>query len=375
MSGITIIGSSFGAVSAVRALRRRDQSVPITVLAPRPEMTYFASLIWVPVGLRRGEDLRIDLGDFYRRHKVRFVAGRARALENGTRRVLCEDGQTLDNDGLIIASGGRFIKKLPGIEHALTICEGIEAAETIHARLQSLQGGTLAFGFAGNPNEPTAVRGGPMFELMFGIETWLRRTRQRDNFRLLFFSPAARPGERLGARAVDGLLAQMHKRGIETHLGHKLLKFEADAVHTEGGRIPANLILFMPGMTGPAWVQDSALPLSPGGFVLADAQLRVPGCAHTYVVGDAGSHSGPDWMPKQAHMADLQGAAAAGNLLDELAGRTPAKTAPAELVCIVDTLDGGTLVYRTEKRNLMLRAGLLHTAKRWFERRYIAALR
>ena len=32
---------------------------------------------------------------------------------------------------------------------------------------------------------------------------------------------------------------------------------------TEGGQIPADLILFMPGMTGPAWIQGSPLPLSP----------------------------------------------------------------------------------------------------------------
>ena len=375
MSGITLIGSSFGAVSAIRALRKRDARVPITVLAPKPELIYNASLIWVPTGLRRGNALRVPLQNFFARHNVRFVAGRARGLEDTGRRVLTDDGQMLDNDGLIIASGARHIKKPPGIEHALTICEGIEAAEAIHARMQGMSGGSIACGFAGNPSEPAAVRGGPMFELLFGIETWLRRSGQRGNFRLVFFAPAAKPGERLGARAVEGLLREMQRRGIETHLGHKLVKFEERAVHTEGGSIAADLILFMPGLTGPAWAQDSGLPLSAGGFVQADAQLRVPGFAHTYVVGDAGSHTGPDWMPKQAHMADLQGTAAAVNLLDELAGKTPEQTAPAELICIVDSLDGGTLVYRTEKRSLLLRARLLHPAKRWFERRYIAALR
>lgn len=375
MSGITIIGSSFGAVSAIRALRKRDATVPITVLAPKPELVYNASLIWVPTGLRRGEDLRVPLQNFFQRHGVRHVESRVRGLEASGRRVLTENGHALVNDGLIIASGARSIKKLPGIEHALTICEGIEVAESIQARLQGLSGGTIAVGFAGNPSEPNAVRGGPMFELLFGIETWLRRTRQRGNFRLVFFCPAARPGERLGSRAVDGLLKEMQRRGIEAHLGHKLKGFEERAVHTEGGSIAADLILFMPGLTGPTWVQDSGLPLSAGGFVQADAQMRVPGLALTYVVGDAGSHVGPDWMPKQAHMADLQGRVAAANLLEELAGRTPTGEAPAELVCIVDSLDGGTLVYRTERRTMLWRGRLLHTAKRWFERRYIAALR
>ncbi len=375
MRGITVIGSSFGAVSAVRELRRRDPAIPISVVAPRAELVYQASLIWVPVGLRRGDDLRLPLAPFYDRLGVRFIAGRARGLDAAGRRIHLEDGTSLENDGLIIATGSRFIKTLPGIEHAMTLCEGVEAATAIQRRLQGLQGGTIAIGFAGNPAEPTAVRGGPMFELLLGIETWLRRTHRRDRLRLVLFSPSARPGERLGARAVDGLLAQMRRRGIEAHLGHKLLKFEADAVHTEGGVVPADAILFMPGLTGPAWVQGSGLPLSPGGFVRADAHLRAPGLEQVYVVGDAGSYPGPDWMPKQAHMADRQGKVAAVNLLDALLGRTPTRVARPELMCIIDSLDSGTLVYRSERHGLVLRSAMLHWAKGWFERRYAAALR
>ena len=45
-----------------------------------------------------------------------------------------------------------------------------------------MQGGTIACGFAGNPNEPSAVRGGPMFEFLFGIDEQLRREGRRDKF-------------------------------------------------------------------------------------------------------------------------------------------------------------------------------------------------
>ena len=40
--------------------------------------------------------------------------------------------------------------------------EGIAAAEKIRDRLKQMQGGTIACGFAGNPNEPNAMRGGPI---------------------------------------------------------------------------------------------------------------------------------------------------------------------------------------------------------------------
>jgi sulfide:quinone oxidoreductase len=37
---------------------------------------------------------------------------------------------------------------------------------------------------------------------------------------------------------------------LTTHLGHKIKKFETNKVVTESGEFPADLILFMPGMTG-----------------------------------------------------------------------------------------------------------------------------
>jgi hypothetical protein len=104
----------------------------------------------------------------------------------------------------------------------------------------------------------------------------------------------------------------------------------------------------MPGLTGNAWFDNTPLPRSPGGLIAADAHCRVAGMERVYVAGDAGSFPGPDWMPKQAHMADLQAATAAENLAAELAGRPADKKFKVELMCIVDSLDAGMLVRRTE---------------------------
>src|SRR5690606_11753467 len=120
-------------------------------------------LIWLPSGVRRGEDLRIDLQAWLKKHRIGFRQASVTGLANGGRTVLTDEGE-LHDDGLIIASGGRFLKALPGIEHALTICEGIPAAEKIRDRLAAMQGGAIAFGFGTNPKEQGAMRGGPMFE-------------------------------------------------------------------------------------------------------------------------------------------------------------------------------------------------------------------
>lgn len=372
---ITIIGAGFGALSSVREIRQRDAQVDITLIAPRAELHYLPGIIWIPGGLRTREQLTVPLANFFARMNVRHIAAEVTGLREGGRVVDTTTGE-VRNDALVIASGGRFIKKLPGIEHAITPCEGITAAEHIRDRLKAMRGGTIACGFAGNPHEPSAVRGGPIFEFLFGIDEQLKREGRRDQFEMVFFNPSNEPGNRLGPKAVRHLLDEMARRNIRTHLGHKLQRFEADKVVTEGGEFKADMILFMPGLTGNLWFDQTGLARSPGGLLKADAQCRVEGAQHVYVVGDSGSFPGPDWMPKQAHMADLQAAAAAENLLAGLRGQTPGATFRVELICIIDAIDHGTLVFRNPSRQIILPPSrLFHWAKRWFEGVYLRKYR
>lgn len=368
---ITILGTGFAALTAIKQTRKQAPNANITVIAPREEFVYMPSLIWIPSGLKKGSDLKINLHNFFNRQKVEFIEASVENVTNGGRTVITTQGE-YHNDGLIIASGGRFIKKLPGIEHVITPCEGIAAAEKIKSRLDSMSGGTIAIGFGGNPKEPSAMRGGPMFEFLFGIDNLLRKQGRRDQFKLVFFNPAPEPGKRLGPQVPEKLGAMMAKKGIETHLGNKMVGFEETTVKTEGGEFHADLILFMPGMTGPAWLPNSELPKSEGGMIKADMHCLVEGYENTYVAGDAGSFPGPDWQAKQAHAADLQANAAAKNLVKSLNGQTDFEAFKHELICIVDTLKHGILIKRTEKGTTLLPpCRLLHVAKRVFEWLYI----
>jgi sulfide:quinone oxidoreductase len=376
---ITVIGAGFGAVTAIKTLRKNSPDARITLIAPSPTLQYYPSLIWVPAKIKSRNDILVDLKPLLARLNVQFVPGRVTGVEAEGRRVLVEhagEQHAIENDGLIIASGGRFLKRLPGIEHAIAVCEGIDAAEQIRDRLASMQGGTIAMGFGTNPNEPSAVRGGPMFEMLFGIDRLLRQQGRRDQFKLVFFNPSSRPGNRLGEKAVDHLLARMKKLDIETQLGAKMVRFEADKIVTEAGEFAADLILFMPGMTGPAWTDNAPFAKSPGGMIQATATTKVPGFERVYVVGDSGSYPAPDWAPKQAHMADLMAVAAASNLLADFADKPATQTFKWELICVMDMLDRAVVVYRTEQRQFISPpCRLLHYAKLLFEWWYLRPIR
>ena len=71
---IAIIGSGFAALTAVSELRKRDRSSRITLISPKPEFIFLPSLIWIPSGIRKGEDLRVPLDKFFARMNVEHVA-------------------------------------------------------------------------------------------------------------------------------------------------------------------------------------------------------------------------------------------------------------------------------------------------------------
>lgn len=372
---ITVVGAGFAGLTALRTLRRYAPDAELTLVAPEAALHYLPGTIWIPSGLRSRADLVVPLDGFLRRERITFHRARATGLSVDARSLHTDAGDVA-NDGLILATGARFIRKLPGIEHAIIPCEGVDAGEAIRDRLAALDGGTLCFGFGSSPNEPIAMRGGPVFEFVFGIDTLLRKQRRRDHFRLVFFSPSDKPGQRLGEKAVGLILGEMRKRGIDTVLGEKPQRFEADEVQLERTRLDSAMTVFMPGLTGQAWLDATALPRSSGGFVKGDAQCRVPGVACTFVAGDGGSYPGPDWLPKQAHQADLQAEVAARNLLRTLRGEPAAEAFTAELVCIVDTLDRGLLVTRKGDGGRALPPlRMMHWAKAAFEKRYLRRYR
>lgn len=63
-------------------------------------------------------------------------------------------------------------------------------------------------------------------------------------------------------------------------------------------------------------------------------------------------------------------------MAEELKGQPGLQQFKTELICIVDTLDAGMLVFRNNRRSVTLpRMGPFHTMKRMFEQHYLKAYR
>ncbi len=369
MTRIVILGSGFGALAAVRALRRRLPDAEISVVAPGDRLVLYPGLVGVAVGEQHAGTTRVELGEFFDRHRVNYVRASVQGLARSGRTVLTDVGE-IENDVLVIATGASKVTTPVGLEHTLSICSSPETAEEIHRRVRHLRRGTIACGFGGNPDEPAGARGGPVLELLLSLDADLRRRGVRDEVDLVFFSPASNPGERLGSAAVRRVMSLMERRGIRAHLGHRLRGFEEGRVLTDGGDVAADLVVYVPGLAGPSWARSSGLPLSPGGFIRADRACRVLGHPGVYVVGDAGAYEGvEDWMPKQGHAAELQGVTAAANIASEASGRTRRRAFRQELVCVLDGLDSAVMVYRSRHASLAIPGRCWRRVKRALEAR------
>lgn len=101
-----------------------------------------------------GGDTVLPLDLFLADHHLDFRAAMVTGIKDCGRTITIDRGD-ITNGALLIATGGRFLRKLPGIEHVLTLCEGVAAAEIIGERLREMDGGHIAFGFGGKPIKAT----------------------------------------------------------------------------------------------------------------------------------------------------------------------------------------------------------------------------
>jgi sulfide:quinone oxidoreductase len=269
------------------------------------------------------------------------------------------DGKELTADHLVIALGGDRLKP-KGVEHTHSLGGDPGNVERLRSALETLMargGGRIAMGFGGNPKDPSAVRGGPAFELMFNVDHLLRRRGVREKFELTFFAPMANPGERMGKRAAGSIQAMLGQLGIAMRFGKKLTAFAPNAVIFEdGSRLEADLVMFLPAGEGHPAVKGSDLPRNDAGFVTCDEGCAVAGLPGVWAVGDAAALQGPDWRAKQGHVAEVMARVAAVNVAAQEAGRPERQSYLPHLgiTCLLDMGSGAAYVHRDGETERMI---------------------
>ena len=278
---------------------------------------------------------------------------------SGARRTATVDGRELSADHLIVALGGTPLRP-KGVEHTFSLSGDPQGSVRMKAALDALLArgeGRIAMGFGGNPKDPSAVRGGPAFELMFNVDTLLRRRGVRERFELTFFAPMPSPGERMGKKAVGAIRATLDRLGIATRFGTKIAGFEPDAVVFEdGSRLGADLVMFIAAGEGSPVLKASDLPRNEAGFVTTDAGCAVPGFPGVWAIGDAAALQGPEWRAKQGHLAEVMARVAAANIVATVAGRPERESylPHVAITCLLDMGNGAAYVHRDARKERLV---------------------
>ncbi len=351
-----IIGGGFAGLEA--AIQLRKAGLEVTLVSNRPFLFIYPTSIWVVTGERSIDQVTLDLKDAARRHGFTFVTGAVESI-SAARRSAVVNGAELAADHLVVALGGDRLKP-KGIEHTFTLGGAPENALRLREALDALLAkgsGRIAMGFGGNPKDTSAVRGGPVFEVMFNVETLLRRRGLRHAFELTFFAPMPSPGERMGKKAVGAIQSMFERLGIAKRFGKKIDRFEPGGVVFEDqSKLDADLVLFLPAGDGHPVVKSSDLPKNEAGFVQVDDGCAAQGFPGVWAIGDAAALQGPDWKAKQGHVAEVMARVVASNVQALEAGRSERESYLPHLgiTCLLDMGNGAAYIHRDSEKERMV---------------------
>lgn len=362
MKKVLVLGGGFAGVDAAIYLKRMDYDV--TLISDRDYFYIYPTSIWVPTHGSEFKDVCIDLKDLQEAHNFKLLIDGVVDINAKENSITLLSGTVInDYDYLIVAMGAAKMKH-PGIENTLSICGAPEASLQIRDALDALVAkgsGRIAMGFGGNPNDTSAVRGGPGFELLFNVHNMLKKKGIRENFELTFFAPMEEPGKRMGPQALKMMDVFFKRLNINKQFGKKITLFEKDGIIFEdGNKLKADFTMFIPAGAGHEVIVKSDLPKNAAGFVKTDYYSNVINedgtSSNVYAIGDVAALEGYEWRAKQGHIAEVMAKNVTHNIHARDTNSLDFKSYHEHLniLCVMDSGDGAAFVYRDEKRAFML---------------------
>ncbi len=358
MQKVLVLGGGFAGVEAAIYLRKND--LDVTLVSDRDYFYIYPTSIWIPTGEVTKEDISVPLDQLAMKHGFKIVVDPVVKFEAVEKKVTLESGRILDEYAYIVVALGQDKIQHKGMEHTLSICGKPEEATALYEKLDALilkDNGKIAMGFGGNPKDSSAVRGGPAFEVLFNVDTYLKKKGVRNNFELTFFAPMEKPGQKMGDKALVMMDKMFKMTNINKKVGSKITAFVEDGIEFEDGtKIESDLTMFISAGTGHNIAATSGLPLSEAGFVVTNEYNEIEGFEGIYAIGDSASLMGPEWRAKQGHVAEVMAKNVAYNIFNRMQNIDSKESYMEHLniLCVMDTGNGAAFVYRDNKGGKMI---------------------
>jgi sulfide:quinone oxidoreductase len=336
---VVVLGGGFGGLEAAFYLRMRlGDRARLTLVSDQDHFLYKPNTIYIPFGMDP-DRLKIPLARPTQRKDITFVQAHAREIDPGAKTVVA-DGSKLPYDFLVVATGaGMRVDEVPGLgEYAQTIwtpSDMLRLRTAFTALPEEVrQGGHPRIVFLVPPNNKCS---GPLYEMVFMLDTWLRRQGIRGGVEITWSTYEEGFIQAFGPRLHEAVTAEFERRGITGFNEYVVERVDKDeVVYRNGRRLPFDLLVSFPPYI--ASTPFAGLPTDERGFIGTDLGTRqVVGQPDIYAVGDAG-----DFPVKQAFLAFLQADAAAEHLAARILGTAPQIAFEPTSMCVMEQFDKAT---------------------------------
>lgn len=401
MAHIVILGAGTGGMPAAYELRATlGEEHQITVISASDTFQFVPSNPWVALGWRKREDTTFRLRPYLEKQGIVLVALAAEKIDAAANRIHLVNGETVDYDYLVIATGPRLAFELvegagPHRGHTHSVCTVDHACDAYDAYQQFLKnpGHVVIGAFQG------ASCFGPAYEYMLALETDLRRRKLRSKVPITFVTPEPYVGH-LGLGGLGdsrGLLEnELRQRHINWITNAQTVKVEPGRMLLEhygedGVKICDHVLEFKYSMMLPPFRGVNAVAnveglCNPAGFVIVDEHQRSPIYRNIFAAGvciaipPVEQTPVPLGTPKTGYMIESMVSAIVHNIRAELAGKPAITTATWNTVCLADMGDSGVAMVALPQippRNLTWakKGRWVHLAKIAFEKYFMRKMK
>ena len=331
---VVIVGSGFGGLSAAKHLA--DAAVDITVIDKDNYHGFWPLLYQVATaGLGPDDIARPIRAVLARRPNISVRLGTVTGVDADRKLVRLSDDAEIPYDFLVLAAGSSSTDfGIPGVEDYCFALKTLPEAVRLRNHVLSMFERADAEGTAAAPGALTTVLigGGPTGVELAGALSELISHNLAGDFHHLDVKQARVVIVEMSDHLLPGFsrvsqqraLQALTEKGVEVLFATKVAKVTGDGVSFEdGSSIPATTVVWTAGVRANRLADVVHGEKGKAGTVSVHPDLRLPGYADVYVIGDlaAAAGKGGEQLPQLAQVAIQGGRRAAGNIKRNLAGR------------------------------------------------------
>ena len=306
---VVIIGAGFGGLAAARALL--GEPVDVTLLDANNFHTFQPLLYQVATAGLDAENVAYAIrgsvrGRRRRPANVRVRMARVATVDLDARQVELLDGDVLDYDSLVVATGAvSHDFGIPGVaEHTLPLKHLEDAlALRVHVLTRFEEAAADASIATDGGLDVVVCGGGPTgVEMAGGLRELYTKVLAKD-FPQLPVAAARITLVEMADRLLTPFTEQssararrtLTRRGVDVRLGTGVRAVDKELVHlTDGTTIAAGTIVWATGVRAEGLAATLGTPTTRGGRLVVEADLSIPGHPEVFAIGDIAASPGRD---------------------------------------------------------------------------------